>query len=409
VSQIPAQVVAPDRGGDPAARSTGRRIVAALAMTQTVGYGVLYYAFAVFLTPLAAELDTNATVITGAATLAVLVAAIAAVPVGRWLDRRGGRGLMTAGSILGTLGVLGWSQVHTVVQLYAVFALIGLASAMALYEPAFAVIVSIFDQHRRANGLLALTIVAGFASTIFLPLAGALETRLGWRAAVGVLGGIHALATIPLHALALPRIPPRTSAQRAGQRTNAIRNALRDRAFWLLVAAFVAQGAAVSIVAVHLVAYLITLGHPASFAATTAGLLGLLSVTGRILTTGLRRTYRTATVTAAVFALQGAAAAALPLVGRRTAGAVTCVVLFGLGFGLGSLSRPALLAEHYDTSAYASLAGTLALPATLAKAGAPLAAAATFTTTGSYTVVMAAVTVSCLLAATALALMRQPR
>jgi MFS family permease len=263
VTEIRARVVAPDRGGDPAARRAGRRVVAALAVTQTVGYGVLYYAFAVFLTPLAAELDTSTTVVTGAATLSVLVSAIAAVPVGRWLDRRGGRGLMTAGSILGTLGVLSWSQVHTVAQLYAVFALIGLASAMALYEPAFAVIVSIFDQHRRANGLLALTIVAGFASTIFLPLAGGLETRYGWRAAVGVLAGIHALATIPLHALALPRIPSRASAQRAGRRTKAIRHALRDRAFWLLVAAFVAQGAAVAIVAVHLVAYLSTLGHPA--------------------------------------------------------------------------------------------------------------------------------------------------
>jgi predicted MFS family arabinose efflux permease len=402
VPHIPAQVVAPGRGDDPAARSAGRRVVAALAVTQTVGYGVLYYAFAVFLTPLAAELDTSTTVITGAATLSVLVAAIAAVPVGRWLDRHSGRGLMTCGSILGTLGVLGWSQVHTVAQLYAVFALIGLASAMALYEPAFAVIVSIFDEHRRANGLLALTVVAGFASTIFLPLAGALETRLGWRAAVGVLAGIHALATIPLHAVALRRVPPRGSAQRAGRRTSVIRNALRDRAFWLMVAAFVAQGAAVSIVAVHLVAYLITLGHPAPFAATIAGLLGILSVTGRILTTGLRSRYRTATVTAAVFALQGIAAAALPLVGRSTPGAVTCVVLFGLGFGLGSLSRPALLAERYDTSAYASLAGTLALPATLAKAGAPLAAAAMFTTTGGYTAIMAAVTVSCLLAAAAL-------
>ena len=32
----------------------GWRIVAALAVTQTVGYGVLYYAFAVLLRPMAA-------------------------------------------------------------------------------------------------------------------------------------------------------------------------------------------------------------------------------------------------------------------------------------------------------------------------------------------------------------------
>lgn len=402
-----AQVAAPVRDGDRAERRVGRRTVAALAVTQTVGYGVLYYAFAVFLTPVAVELDTSATVVTGAATLSVLVAAVAAVPAGRWLDRYGGRGLMTAGSILGTIGVLGWSQVRTVGQLYAVFALIGLASAMVLYEPAFAVIVGHFDARRRPNALLALTIVAGFASTIFLPLAGALESALGWRGAVLVLGGIFGVTTIPLHAFALARTAPRAAAHRVQRRTGVVRQALRERAFWLLVAAFVAQGAAVSIIAVHLVAYLVTLGHSPSFAASAAGLLGILSVTGRLLTTGLRRRYRTTTVTAAVFVLQGAAAAALPVVGRGAAGAVTCVVLFGLGFGVGTLSRPALLAERYDTRAYASLAGTLALPATVAKAGAPLAAAATVTVTGGYTPVLVAVTVACCLAALALALIRR--
>lgn len=378
-----------------------------MAVTQTVGFGVLYYAFAVFLTPLAAALDTSTTAVTGAATLSVLVAALAALPVGRWLDRHGGRGLMTAGSVLGTAGVLGWSRVQTVAQLYAVFAVIGLASAMALYEPAFAVIIGVVDQHSRPNALLAVTIVAGFASTIFLPLAGLLEERLGWRTAVLVLAGIHAVATIPLHALALPRAA--AAARRASRRTAVIRIALRDQAFWFLVLAFVAQGAAVSVVAVHLVACLVTLGHPPGFAATTAGLLGVLSVTGRLLTTGLRRRYRTTAVTAAVFTIQGAAAAALPLVGRSASGAVACVVLFGLGFGVGTLSRPALLAERYDTSAYASLAGALAFPATLAKAGGPLAAAAIFTTAGTYTPVMAAVTASCAVAAFALTLVHQAR
>ncbi len=376
----------------------GRRAVAALAVTQTVGYGVLYYAFAVFLTPLAADLDTSATVVTGAATLSVLVAASASVPVGRWIDRRGGRGVMAAGSVLGVVGVLGWSQVRTVAQLYAVFAVVGLAAAMTLYEPAFAVIVRTVGEHRRPNALLAVTIVAGFASTIFLPLAGVLEARLGWRAAVLVLAGIYAVTTVPLHAFALPPgslRPPAASGR-------VVRQALRDRAFWLLVLAFVAQGAAVSVIAVHLVAYLVALGHPPTFAATVAGLLGVLSVTGRLLTTGLRRRYSTATVTAVVFGIQGAAAAALPLLGHDRIGAIACVVLFGLGFGVGTLSRPALLAERYDTSAYASLAGTLALPATLAKAGAPLAAAATFTAAGGYTPVMVAVTVSCVIAALAL-------
>ena len=47
--------------------------------------------------------------------------------------------------------------------------------------------------------------------------------------------------------------------------------ALRDRAYLLLVAAFVAHGAAVATIGMHLVAYLIELGHSPAFAATIAG------------------------------------------------------------------------------------------------------------------------------------------
>jgi MFS family permease len=389
----------------------GWRVVAALATTQTIGYGVLSYAFAVFLRPMAADLHTGVIAVTGAATLAVLVSAAAAVPVGRWVDRHGGRALMSVGSILGTLAVLGWSQARNAAQLYAVFAFVGVASAMVLYEPAFAVIVTRFDPVRRPKALLAVTVVAGFASSIFLPLAGMLDARLGWRHAVLVLAAILAVATIPLHLLALPRgIPGRArpddrSVHRAAtDRAAVVRVALRDRGFWLLIVAFVAHGAALSVIAVHLVAYLTTFGHPPAFAATVAGLLGVLSVTGRLVTTGLRRRYQTTTVTAAVFALQAVAVAVLPLVGRSTTGAVTCVVVFGLGFGVSTIARPALLAERYDTAAYATLAGALALPATAAKAGAPLAAAALSVTSGGYTSVMVAVAAACLVAAVGLAL-----
>jgi MFS family permease len=112
-------------------RNHPRRLVAVLAVTQTVGYGVLYYAFSVLLTPMAADLHTSTARVTEALTISVLVAAAVAIPVGRWLDRRGGRALMTAGSALGVAAVVAWSQVRTVGQLYGVFVVIGLASYRA--------------------------------------------------------------------------------------------------------------------------------------------------------------------------------------------------------------------------------------------------------------------------------------
>ncbi|WP_306215902.1 MFS transporter [Actinoplanes sp. RD1] len=396
-------------GGDRHER-TGTATVATFAVTQTIGYGTLYYAFAVFLTPLAADLHTSATVVTGAFTASVLTAAALAIPVGRWLDRHGARALMTTGSLLGAVMLAAFSGVHEVWQLYLIQIGLGAASAASLYEAAFAVIIAGIGAARRSSALLAVTVVAGFASTIFLPLTGWLTATHGWRAAVLVLAAIQAL-TVPLHALTagLPRTgaaqTPTTTAARPPTRS-VVRAALAERGFWLLTVGFTAHTAAVSAMTVHLVAALVAWGHPPAFAASVAGLLGVLSVAGRLLTTGLQRRYRTATVTAVVFGVQAVAALVLPLVGAMTAGAVGAVIGFGIGFGVATIAKPVLLAERYDTSRYATLSGILVVPSTLAKAAAPLAAAALHAATGSYALVMTAVAVLTAVGAAAIAGLR---
>ena len=164
--------------------------------------------------------------------------------------------------------MVGWANVHTVTQLYFVFVGIGFASAMVLYEPAFAVVVHTVPAARRNSALLTVTvtIVAGFASSIFLPTAGWLDAHLGWRHALLVLAVLLLALTVPLHAWTVPRGHP----NRRGPMTAAgahidrpqLGDVAADRGFWLLAAAFTAQAAAVAVVAVQLVAYLIHLGHP---------------------------------------------------------------------------------------------------------------------------------------------------
>src|SRR5689334_9321325 len=152
VTADPAATTEPDRG-------RARAIVRALAITQTVGYGTLYYAFAVFLVPMAADLHASTGAITGAFTASVLTSAALAVPVGRWLDRHGGRALMTAGSLFGAILLAAWSQVDTLWQLYLVEIGVGVACAASLYEAAFAVIIAWHPARRRSAALLTLTVV----------------------------------------------------------------------------------------------------------------------------------------------------------------------------------------------------------------------------------------------------------
>ncbi|RJL31848.1 MFS transporter [Bailinhaonella thermotolerans] len=371
-------------------------MVVALAVTQTAGYGALYYAFSVFLTPMQGELGAGVASLTVALTLGRVVAGMAAPVVGRWLDRWGGRWPMTAGSLLGAAGLLLWSRVETLLQLYLVFVLIGVASAMVLYDAALTIVVGWFDPRRRARALLAVTIVAGLASTVFVPLTGFLVERYGWRLALVILGLGYGVVAVPLHGLVLRR---RKTVDRS--EVAPPNGAVRERAFLLLAAAFVAQTCATTVVGVLLVTYLIVLGHSPVFAAAVAGLLGVLSVTGRLVTSGLRTRFPVALVTAAVFALQATAAALLPVVGRSPAGAIAAVVLFGLGFGVATIARPTLLADRYGTAGYGALSGALALPVTVAAALAPLAAALLAEEAG-YAVVLSAVAAACAVGAVAL-------
>ncbi|GAA0930546.1 MFS transporter [Nonomuraea longicatena] len=352
---------------------------------------------------MARDLDASPTQIAAALTTAILIAAALAPAAGRWLDARGGRGLMTAGSILAVVAVLAWSRVESVWQLYATFAAIGVSCAMVLYEAAFAVIVAWYgsDQKSRAGALLALTIVAGFASAIFIPLTGLLVDAYGWRQALIALALLYGLSAIPLHLFVLRRPAVAHTPAAAENRAEIFQAAVRRRPFWLLVIAFTANGGAVATIAVVLVTYLIHLGHSPVLAATLAGLLGVLSVTGRLITTGLQTRLPAALIAAAIFSLQGVAALLLPVVGRSAAGAIGCVLAFGLGFGIASITLPHLLVARYGTAAYATLSGRIAVFSVADKALAPLGAVALAQVVG-YPPVMAAVAAVCAIAAGAL-------
>jgi MFS family permease len=173
-----------------------QRLVALLAVTQTVGYGAMIQSFTVFLIPMSRDLGHSRTAIMGAATLSTLVGALAAVPVGNLLDRHGGRRLMATGSALGSTAVVGWSQAHSLAQLYLAFALIGVALALSTYEAAFAVLVVATEPRHRDGAITAVTMATGLATSFYYPLAGWLDAQLGWRASLLVLAASQALITI---------------------------------------------------------------------------------------------------------------------------------------------------------------------------------------------------------------------
>lgn len=371
-------------------------IAATLAVTETVSWGILYYGFSVFLVPMEKALDATRTQLSGSFSLALVLAALAAIPVGRWIDRHGARGLMTLGSILATGLVLAWSQVQTLPALYLVFGGIGLISAMVLYEPAFTVITAWFHRRRR-QALTLLTLVAGLASTIFIPLSNWLLEMHGWRAALVILAIILAVITIPLHALVLRRRPQDMGLEPDGAFTNhaedqpthptvtsvPAREALRSASFGMLTAAFVLSSGAGVAIGVHFIPYLLGHGYSGAFAATAAGLIGLMQLPGRALYAPLSRWIPRRWLGAAIFASQGVAL--LILIGVRSlSGVYAFAILFGMTNGVLTLARAASVADFFGPTHYGNINGVLGLWTTLARAAGPTGLAWLYLMAGQY-------------------------
>lgn len=371
-------------------------LVGALGITETISWGVLYYAFSVLLTPMQAEHGWSRGATTGAFSVAVVVSGVAAIPVGRWLDRYGARQLMSVGSSLGVLLVVAWATVDNLQVFYVVWAAIGLVMAAVLYEPAFAVVAVWFDR-KRARALTAVTLMAGFSSTVFLPLTSWLVQTQGWRSALMTLAAVLAVGTIPAHALLLRRrpedlglhpdgVPPaRSSATAAPTLSNDVpfRTALHDPTFRWLMLAFCLSTAVAFGVHVHLVPILLDRGYSPTLAATLAGLIGAMQVLGRILMSPWAGRVHLGLLSASVLALQPLALVVFLLV-PGSLGVLTFVAIFGAAKGCLTLVRPAFVASLYGRTHYASIAGVLAFVVTVAQAAAPVGAGAAYDRLGGY-------------------------
>lgn len=360
-------------------------MVATLCVTETVSWGVVYYGFPVFLRAMEAELGASRVAVTGAFSVGLGVSALASIPVGRWLDRHGPRSLMTAGSAVATVLLLAWAHVTHVAALYAVWVGLGLAMAAILYEPAFVAVVQWFDEGRD-RALLVLTLAAGLASTIFMPIEAWLLERLGWRTAVSVLAVVLAVVTIPLHALVL-RPAPRSPAGPSGRAVSAIPGldlgtAARTAVFWVLAVAFFIGNFATASVTVHLIPYLVDRGYTPAVAAATIGWMGAMQLPGRVAFMPVARWLGSRWVTSGVFLAQAVGVVMITLVWRS--GILPLIVVLGAANGMSTLARATIVAEVFGRRHYGTIAGALALGANGARASGPVGASLLVLALGGY-------------------------
>src|SRR6476469_3999136 len=104
----------------------------ALGTAQTIAWASSTYLPAILAQPIARELGVSTASVFGAFSLSLVVMALAGPPVGRAIDRAGGRGVLAVSSVVIALGQVALGLAHGPFALYGAWLVIGLGMAMGL-------------------------------------------------------------------------------------------------------------------------------------------------------------------------------------------------------------------------------------------------------------------------------------
>lgn len=364
-----------------------------LCVTVITGWGVLYYALPVLAGDIAADTGWSTTGIIAALSASQLVAAAAGIPIGRWLDQHGPRGVMTAGSALAVLALVAVASAPTLWWFIGAWSVAGVAKGATLYAPAFSAVTR-WHGPNRVRALTALTLVGGLASTVFAPLTALLADSLDWRGTFLVLAAILGVITIPAHwfGLRLPW-PPRPRAEPRHADPGRIS---RSREFVTLTVAFSVAAFATSAVVINLIPLLAERGIDTATAAMALGLGGAGQVAGRLGYGVLARHTTPRTRTAAILAAMAVTTVILGVLTTVTA-LIGAAILAGVARGVFTLIKATAVSDRWGSAHYGRLSGVLAAPLTVCTALAPFAGAALAEAVGGYStafVILGAVTLA---------------
>ena len=367
----------------------GWPLVWALSAAQLVSWGSIYYSFSLFVVPMERELGWSRASLNGALSLGLLASGLAAYPIGARIDRHGGRAVMALGSLAGTVLFLAWSRVDSLALFYAIWLGLGLVLAATLYEPVFAVVTRTFPEDYRTR-ITALTLVGGFASTVFIPLTQLFIDELGWRGALVALAACNAAVALPVHALLLRDgghaaagdAASRAAAQRIGDA--ALRRALVHPVFWALAVCFTAYYATFSAMTFHIIPLLAERHVPTAVIVGAIATVGPAQVAGRVVLLALGRRFSTALAGRIAFLGLPCAVLLLLALPASTIGLFAFAAIYGAANGIITIMRGTAVPDLLWREGYGAINGALALPANVARAAAPFGAALIWSAAGSY-------------------------
>lgn len=264
-----------------------------------VGRG-LHGTFSVFFVAMLDAFGWSRAATAGAISLAIIFEGACLPFAGGLIDRIGARKTLTLGGLILAVG-LGLSS--TISSLWQFYFWMGIVSAAGIaligMVPHVAIISREFPQ-RRGTALGIAWAGGGVGIVLLVPVTSLMISHWGWSMAYIGLAGITALLVIPPVKFFLParsstaaNTVPNTAATEAAlakkpaeEHTGVdwtVKRALTNPAFWLLFVARTLASMGNQVIVTHQIAHVVDIGFAKVFAASIFGLMGVISIVGRIL------------------------------------------------------------------------------------------------------------------------------
>ena len=349
---------------NPTAPAGATRVVIALGISQTLAWAASYYIPAVLAVPMARAWGLASSGVFGGFSAALVLSALIAPWVGRAIDARGGRVVLTASNLVLATGLVVLAAAQGPWVMLLGWLVMGVGISMGLYDAAFAALAGLYGRAARGP-ITGITLIAGFASTVGWPVSAVLEEVVGWRGACLAWAGLHLVLGLPLNLFLVPPAPPPAKA------------AIADEdgpppprfAMPLLAVVFATTWFVAGAMAAHLPVLLEAAGTTSAVAIAAGALIGPAQVGARVLEFSFLRRFhplvsaRLATICHPIGAL------VLALVGGPAA--AVFVVLHGMGNGVLTIAKGTLPLAVFGPVGYGARTGLISAPSRLLQATAP--------------------------------------
>lgn len=269
----------------------GWAIVATCFIAAT-SYG-LFYTFGVFFKSLQAEFGWGRALTGSVHSVHLVIYALSTYFFGRLTDRIGPRRALSLGAFFIGIGLSLCSLINNIWHLYFFYIIASLGSGVTVSLPNATVQKWFVKKRGLALGLVTAGVGAG--TLLLAPLTQYLITSLGWRYSYITIG-ICYWALLTLTAMAMVDKPGKKGLKpygwqekvSSGQENDIgfhdwpANEAMKTKIFLLIILIYFFTNLPIHMVMIHIVPYITDLGISGAFAAGVLGLIGGISISGRI-------------------------------------------------------------------------------------------------------------------------------